>query len=248
MWPRESGAPLVMERRALAPAVVLALGLVLSALVFGLFFYNARHQGDTVQVVGAATQLFEADVAKWRLTLGRPAATDGLAAAYDGLSGDVAALRRQLRGLGVADSAISVQPTTASPRYDQSGQVVGYSVQQSVYAVSGRVDAVEALALNPGRLQTGGAVLEGSSLEYYYDDLGRLKRSLLAQATHDARARADEIAESSGASAGGMVAARAGVFQITEPYSTEVADFGMHNTATRRQEITVTVHATFRLN
>ncbi len=236
------------RRSALTPAAVLGLGLVLSALVFGLFFYSARHQSATVQVVGAATQLFEADVAKWRLTLGRPAATDGMAAAYDGLSGDVAGLRRQLRGLGVADSAVSVQPAMANPRFDQSGQVVGYSVQQSVYAVSGRVDAVEALALNPGRLSTGGAVLEGSGLEYYYDDLATLKRTLLAEATRDARARADEIAESSGASVGGMVSARAGVFQITEPYSTEVADFGMHNTATRRQEITVTLHATFRLD
>ena len=43
------------------------------------------------------------------------------------------------------------------------------------------------------------------------------------------------------------MAARAGVFQITEPYSTEVSDYGVHNTSTRVKEITVTVHATFLL-
>jgi hypothetical protein len=37
------------------------------------------------------------------------------------------------------------------------------------------------------------------------------------------------------------------VFQITEPFSTEVSDFGVHNTATKRKEITVTVHATFEM-
>jgi hypothetical protein len=38
------------------------------------------------------------------------------------------------------------------------------------------------------------------------------------------------------------------VFQITEPYSTEVSGFGVHNTATRQKEITVTVHASFALH
>ena len=42
--------------------------------------------------------------------------------------------------------------------------------------------------------------------------------------------------------------ARAGVFQITEPYSTEVSGMGMYNTSTRRKEITVTVHASFALD
>jgi hypothetical protein len=234
--------------RPLAAAATLALGFVLAALVFGLFFYNARSTRDTVQVTGAATQHFEADVAKWRLSLAHPAPLDGLAAGYETMSGSVGQLRAQLRALGVADSAITVQPPMANPRYDQSGQVTGYEVQQSLYVVSSGVDALEGLALNPGRLQLGAAVLQGSHIEYYYDDLATLKHSLLAAATADARRRAEEIVERSGTGIGKMVAARAGVFQITEPYSTEVADFGMHNTATRRQQITVTVHATFTLD
>lgn len=43
-----------------------------------------------------------------------------------------------------------------------------------------------------------------------------------------------------------MVSARADVLQITGPYSTEVAGYGIHSTATRDKEISVTVHATFR--
>jgi hypothetical protein len=231
--------------RPFLPAALLAVGLVLAALVFGLFFYNARAERATVEVTGAATQQFEADVAKWRLSLSRPAGTDGLAVAYDEVHAGVEQLRAQLRGLGVADTSFGVQPPMANPRFDQQGLVVGYEVQQSVYVVSARVEALEGLALNPGRLATGAAVLQGSSLEYYYDDLATLKRSLLRRATEDARGRAREIA---GTDPGEMTAARAGVFQITEPYSTEVADFGMHNTATRRQQITVTVRATFSLD
>ncbi|HEY0672393.1 MAG TPA: SIMPL domain-containing protein, partial [Longimicrobiales bacterium] len=84
-------------------------------------------------------------------------------------------------------------------------------------------------------------------LEYYYSDIARIKHNLLGAATRDARARADEIAKSAGSEVGQIIAARSGVFQITEPYSTEVSGMGMYNTGTRRKEITVTVRADFAL-
>jgi hypothetical protein len=74
-----------------------------------------------------------------------------------------------------------------------------------------------------------------------------LKHSLLGAATSDAQRRAAEIAKSTAASVGDILTARAGVFQITEPYSTEVSGMGMYNTSTRRKEITVTVRADFVL-
>ncbi len=234
-----------MNRAALLPAAVLALGLVGAALVFGLFFYHARDTGDTVQTVGAATELFTADVAKWRLSLALQTGLGDQQAGYRGLADDVGALRAQLRGLGLPDSGVTVQPPSANPVYDNSGTMVGYQVQQALFVVSGDVDEIESLALDPASLQTGGASLQSSSLDYFYSDLDRLKRSLLARATDDARARAAEIV---GAEVEHMTEARAGVFQITEPYSTEVSSYGMHTTATRRQEITVTVHATFDVN
>lgn len=228
--------------RPLVPALVLALGLVLAATIFGLFFYNARSPEHTIQVVGAATRSFETDVAKWRLSLSRSVGLDGLAGGYAALGQSVDGVRAQLGARGVADTSVSVLPATAHPRYSQYGEVTGYEVQQSLTVVSGDVDTIEAFALNPGVLDTGGAVLQGSSIEYYYDDLATLKHELLGLATADARRRAAEIAGSDGLE---MTAARAGVFQITEPYSTEVASYGIHATGTRRQEITVTVHATF---
>jgi hypothetical protein len=72
--------------------------------------------------------------------------------------------------------------------------------------------------------------------------MATLKRSLLRQAREDAGARAGEIA---GDRLGDLMEARAGVFQIREPYSTEVQGYGMYSTATRKKEMTVTVHAVF---
>jgi len=39
-----------------------------------------------------------------------------------------------------------------------------------------------------------------------------------------------------------------GVFQITEPYSMEVSDYGVHNISTWAKDITVTENASFVLN
>ncbi len=233
-----------MKDSTLMGAVVLALGMVLAALVFGAFFYNARDTGDTVQTVGAATERFTTDIAKWHLTLSRRTDLSGRQDGFASISADVRSLQTQLRGLGVADTSIIAQPPTSHESY-ANGNVTGYVIQQSMSVISDDVDTIEGLALDPGSLQTGGASLQHSRVEYFYSGLDAMKRNLLASATEDARARAREIL---GADVNHMTTARAGVFQITEPYSTEVASYGMHTTHTRTQEITVTVHATFAVD
>ncbi|HOA28933.1 MAG TPA: hypothetical protein PKL34_02770, partial [Candidatus Cloacimonadota bacterium] len=59
--------------------------------------------------------------------------------------------------------------------------------------------------------------------------------------------RAEEISSSAKTKLGKMREARAGVFQITEPYSTDVSDYGIYNTGTRSKSISVTLTAVFKL-
>ncbi len=243
-----------MERRyesgtiglpGLLPAIILAAGLVVAAVVFGVLHYRSRAPRDTIQVTGAATRPFASDIVKWRLVLARGVPTGELAGGYASLAGDLERVQDRLETSGIAFEDIGVQPVNAYPSFDQFGNRVGYNLNQSLYVISRDVDRLEALALNPGDLIAGGVVLESSQLEYFYSGLDSLKHLLLATATEDARTRAEEIAGGSGLAIDRIASARAGVFQITEPFSTEVSDFGIHNTATKKKEITVTVHATF---
>jgi uncharacterized protein len=235
------------RQEGIVAAAVLAVGIVLAALVFGVFFARSRAPRDTIQVTGAATRPFEADILKWRLVLARPVPSGDLAAGYAALARDLANVRSRLEQSGIAFEDIGVQPVNAYPNFDQFGNRVGYNLNQSLYVISKDVGRLEGLALKPGELIQGGMVLESSQLEYFYSKLDSLKHDLLANATGDARRRAEEIAGGTGLGIERIVAARAGVFQITEPFSTEVSDFGVHNTATKRKEITVTVHATFEM-
>lgn len=234
--------------RSLAAAAVLAGGAVLAALIFGLFFYSARAPQQTVRVVGSATRPFEADIVKWRFMISRPVGDAQLRQGYAELREDVAGIRALLQARGLPDTALIVQPPTAQPLWGREGVRTGYTLQQPIFVISERLADIEPIALDPASLLRDGAVLESSQLEYFYSEIARLKQELLSNATRDAHERAAQIAENTGANVGKIISARSGVFQITEPYSTEVSGFGVHNTATRRKEITVTVHADFELH
>jgi len=235
-------------KRLLAAAAVLALGVVIAALTFGAFFYRARAPQQTVQVVGSATQPFVADIVKWRFTVSRPVSDAGLREGYAQLRADVQHFRELVRARGLPDSALIVQPPTAQPMWGREGVRTGYTLQQPVFIISARIADVEPLALDPAAVLRDGAALEFSQLEYFYSGIARLKQELLSIATRDAHERAAQIAENTDSRVGKIITARSGVFQITEPYSTEVSGLGMNSTATRQKEITVTVHASFALH
>lgn len=228
-------------------AVILGISLVLSSAVFGLFFYQSRLPQKTIRVVGAATQRFDSDVVKWRLTLSHNVDPGGLAAGSAKIGKDLASLVELLKANGFAEKDLTVQPVNVNPMFGQGGGVTGYMITQNLFLVSGDIEGVERLALNPGSLSDRGIVIQSSNLEYYCSSLSDIKKSLLAKATEDARRRGDEIAKGTGDRITRIESARVGVFQITEPFSTEVSDYGIYSTNTRVKDITVTVSVVFRL-
>lgn len=228
----------------LAWAAVLALGAVLASAVLSWGFVAGRQPAGTVRVVGAATVPFTSDVVKWRVQLVRTVPSGQEAEGYGRLSDDRARFLSALEDAGVPAEDVSVQPVTTNPMFGREGQITGAQLRQMFLVVSARIDEVEEIALDPGVLLQSGLGLENSQIEYFFDGIAELKRDLLARASDDARARAVEIA---GDGLGDLIEARAGVFQIREPYSTEVQGYGVYNTGTRAKEITVTVHATYRL-
>lgn len=225
--------------------LLLALAFVVGATVFGIFFYQARAGDDTITVVGSATQRVTADVVKWRLTFGRNLRPDAVGEGYALVAADVRAITDALRNAGVADGDLVVQPVTVQQLWGPEGAMSGYNVNQGVTVTSKDVERIEKLAANPAELIGRGVILQGSNLDYYVSEIATVKQALLAAATEDARKRADEIAANAGVGLTKIRSARAGVFQITEPFSTEVSDYGIYSTWTREKDATVTVRAVF---
>lgn len=227
--------------------VLLSVSLIVAALVFGIFFYNARSSDDTINVVGMATKRFDSDIVKWRITIGRNTGLNDISNGYLLIQNDLQFLKKLFTEKGLQPKELTIQPINTLSNYSREGQISGYNLQQGVFVITSNIAAVEDLALNPAVLIDKGIILQNSNLEYFYSKLSDIKMELLAEATKDAQKRAFEIAQNSNVHLGNVTSLRVGVFQITEPFSTEVSDYGMYNTQTKQKDITVTVRASFKI-
>jgi hypothetical protein len=224
---------------------IISTFIFLSSLIFGIFFYTSRKPQNTIRVTGYASKRFESDIVKWTLSITRSTGLSELKNGYQLLKRDLDTLIAGLKNKGINENEITIQSPTSQQQWNRDGQVFGYTIRQNLFVVTSNIDIVEKLARNPDFIYDKGIVLESSYLEYNYTKVGDLKKELLSEATKDAKSRALEIARSSGVKLGKISTARQGVFQITEPNSTDVSDYGIYSTATKQKDITVTVTVTF---
>jgi hypothetical protein len=234
-----------LKNRIITP-VILGLSLIMAFTILGVSFYKSRSTPTTIRVVGSTTQRYTADIVKWRITIAKTVNPDQLKDGYTQLKNDLQRVQAIFRAEGIPAKEVTVQPINTEPIYGQYGPT-GYRVYQTLTVISRDIPKVERLALHPEILVDQGIMLPSSNLEFYCSNLSQIKKTLLAAATQDAKKRAEAIAQSTGDRIDKIASARSGVFQITEPYSTEVADYGLYNTATREKDITVTVNAEFTL-
>lgn len=208
---------------------------------------HAKSDNQTMRVVGMATKSFDSDIVKWSLVISRQAPPNNLKSGYNTLSNDLTAIRSYFKQAGITDKELSIQPVNSRPNYGQFGQITGYSLEQTLFVLSPDIPKIEKIALNPGFFADKEVILLSSSLDYFYSKLPDLKKQLLAEATKDALDRSVEIASAAKTKIGKMTSAKAGIFQITEPYSQDVSDMGIYRTNTKQKDIRVTVTCEFQL-
>ncbi len=226
------------------PFLLLGLSMMLAALIFGYFFYQSRITRDFVDVTGIAAERFVSDIVKWNITFEENTGMDNIGEGYRNIQDKKDRLMTILSNQGIPEEGININPINTENRWED-GKIVGYTLRQSLYVISEVIEKVENLALNPDELLENNIFFQISSLEYFYSKIDLLKKDLLTKATANARERAEKILQEGNYRPGRMISARAGVFQIIEPYSTEVESYGMYNTSSRKKDITVTVHAQF---
>lgn len=229
------------------PWFIAGICFILGLGVFGHFFLQSRLTDNTLHVVGYASKTFESDLVKWTLNVQKITDVAGLATAYTALNTDVNEFKKFLLNKGIKEKDINIQPPTSSPTMDNYGMMTGYNVNQMLYILSNDIKKVEEIALDTQFFAQRNLILQQSNLEYLYSKLPELKKEMIGAATADAHSRAKEIAGATKARVGKLIAARMGVFQITEPYSQEVSDYGYYATNTRTKSIAVTVTTDYKL-
>jgi hypothetical protein len=230
-------------------ALITSIGIVIAALVFGLFFYSSRLADRTIRVVGYATQDFEADIVKWSFNLSVPVPLNGLNDGYRQMKNKLDTFKSIWQSKNIETDEFQIRPVSVQKRYGEYGKLIGYNVEQNVYIISSSIDEIEQITINPIDFAEKNLAFEYSRIEYFSSKLEDIKKQLLSFATKNARERAEEIvAMTESGKIGKMISARAGIFQITEPLSTDIAGYGIHSTATRKKTIKVTVNAVFSID
>lgn len=241
----------------LRPALALAAGMILSAMVCSWAFLRAKRLDQTIEVTGSFKKRIRSDLIIWRTSVISEAPS--LADAYGKLTRDVEKVRAFLvaNGLPAGQLVISAVETTTIRRgrregYEEggealSGAVTGYHLKQSLGIRSTEMDKVTIVSRKVTELINQGILLESEAPQYLYTRLAEIKVEILAEAARDALARSQQIASSTGSRIGEMRSADMGVLQITAADSTEISGYGVNDTTSLEKDVTAVVHVRFAL-
>lgn len=232
--------------------VALAVGLVLSSLIFGWFYAKTKKGDEAITVTGAAKKRIKSDLVVWTASLTVQSAQP--TEAYKQLSENVPKIKQYLVGKGIPENQMTVSSvaTTTLMKRDANGvemsEITGYSLKQQIEIRSNDVDKIAQIAREATELINQGILIESNAPQFYYTQIGDLKIEMLGEAAKDGKIRAEKIAASTGNSIGAVRSAKMGVLQITAADSTEVSDSGIYDTTTIDKDMTAVVNVSFAVN
>ena len=232
--------------------VALAVGLVISSLIFGWFYSKTKKGDEAITVTGSAKKRIKSDLVVW--SAGVTAQSPQLTDAYKQLSDSIPKIKQYLISKGISENEMTISSiaTTTLKKQDANGaetsEITGYMLKQSIDVRSNDVDKIAQIARQATELINQGILIESTPPQYYYTQIGDLKIEMLGEAAKDAKERADKIAASTGNSIGPVRSARMGVLQITPADSTEVSDMGIYSTSTIDKDMTAVVNISFAVD
>ena len=107
--------------------------------------------------------------------------------------------------------------------------------------------ASDTLVIDANEQVGEGVALVSEGTQFLYTKAGQAKVEMMADATKDARTRAEQIASQGSREVNELRSARMGVVQVNPLYSTATSWEGNNDTSSLEKTITVTVSAEFAL-
>ena len=110
------------------------------------------------------------------------------------------------------------------------------------------MEKIENISRQVTELINSGVELYSEQPEYYYTKLAELKLKMIAEATKDAKLRAEKIAENAGAKLGDLKKSEMGVFQIIAQNSSEDYSWGgSFNTSSKKKTANITMKLSYNI-
>ena len=226
----------------------LAAGLVFSAML-GTAAWVKIKNSQFITVKGSARKNIESDLAVWRGSF--VVESETLLDAQHQIQANRLVVEKFLARAGVTNysfAPIGIEEIRALQKSADGWtqqRTTGFRLSQGVRVESSNVPQLEHLDSTP--LVESGLLFTTEPPQFLFTSVGEMKIEMLAEATRNARARAEQIATNGGSGIAQLHDADMGVFQITPLHSNDTSGEGMSDTSSRRKTITAVVTATFLL-
>jgi len=225
-------------------ASILAIGMIISAGLISRFFVRVKHEKEII-VKGFAKAPITADVGELQVTV---YVREGKQAdAYQVLTRQMTEILGKVKESSPDDLDVEFQNPGFDERYKlnekgvTTNEIESYLGNQTVTFTSSDVHWIKQVSQKLNKLIGEGYDIRVHAPTYLVSNLAEIKQELIKQATADGHRRAQVMAKNSSAKVGSLRAARQGVFQITEPNSTETSDYGRYDTSTIEKSIKAVV-------
>jgi hypothetical protein len=225
-------------------ACILSAGLVEA--------FRIKHQEKRITVTGSATRRIRSDLIVWRATVRSQNAE--LTGAYKKLATDVPLVVDFIKAHGATEQQITVSAasiTEVHPRNQQGMEeealIAAYVAQQEVTVESADIAKVEQISREATQLLDRGVYVQSDKPLYIYTKLAPLKIQMLAEASKDARLRAEQLAINTNSTLGKLITGRMGVMQVNEKFATDVSAEGNNDKTTLEKDAMAVVTAAFEV-
>ena len=224
-------------QRWIVGASILAVGMIIGGYLLGDGLLRARQADRSVTVRGLAEREVSADLATW--TLSYSATEANLASAQAGVDRDSSEIRKFFLELGFPADAL--QPTAVNVSQYSNDGVTAFTVRQRMSLRSRDIKRAQDAVKRQFELVRRGVVLEeGSGMAYTFTKLNDIKPEMVAEATKDARASAQQFAKDSGASVGMIKQATQGYFSI-DARDGDAGGWGISDSPYKKVRVVTTV-------
>jgi len=225
------------NRALLLAAGLISAGLIAGGYLLGDGLLRAKMADRAVTVRGLAERDVMADLATW--TISYSATTTDLASAQASVDGDTEALVSWFGELGFPEDAL--QPVSANVSSYVNNGIAQFTVRQRMSLRTTDIERAQAAVKRQFELVRRGVLLEeGSGMAFTFTGLNAIKPEMVAEATKDARASAEQFAKDSGSQVGPIRNATQGYFSI-DARDGDSGDWGVADTPFKKVRVVTTV-------
>lgn len=230
----------------LIAVLILAVSIVAGGYLLGDGLKRARMADRAVTMRGLAERDVTADLATWTINLS--ANGTELSAVQGKIEADTRRIREFFRAAGFPDEAVADAGGSVNSYYNSSRGATVVTVNRRLqFRTEDVARAQRAYARQFELIRAGVELQDGSGMQYVFTRLNDIKPEMIAQATRNAREGAQQFAEDSGTSVGGIRSATQGYFSIG-PRDGDVSEEGYGGRDSPHQKVRVVTTIEFYLD